>query len=541
MVSSMKRFKRGILASLVFLFLFGLLAWRKESAAAQAPVRQTTIVVPYTEYEWWLISWADNQILCDVKVDHEGLPTANEVLKACGSDIYQEWLNTHPCRNAATGKGDISSCQGLYFHFVSSQPKQREVKVQLPPAVAWLSLDGCTPIPPLNRCSTLPSLLITGEEPLPNERITAVRGIYNGVGFKCDSPSCKIPLSPTPLEGVTLEFWVDSSYGDSSEHYTAQVRVVDTGVSLTPGGGGYYVDVISSQWRGAEIASCARTWQAFPPIGEPPTWLSTPDQSHLIASDAPYYYLAGRLIAQGLVNGLNCPTGGLQPNGYADACGLEKARPLVEQWQNKFDTRIIDVAKQTGVPAQLMKNLFAQESQFWPGVFRVPYEFGLGQLTDKGAETVLLWDPTFYNQFCPLVLSADACGRGYLHLSSNDQALLRGALAGQVRADCPSCASGIDLTNVDFSVSLFAKTLQANCVQVGQIIQTNTKRMPGSVASYEDLWKFTVANYHAGPGCVAYAISSAWQNGGMLTWDKVSADFTEPCKGVVPYVNGISK
>jgi hypothetical protein len=317
--------------------------------------------------------------------------------------------------------------------------------------------------------------------------------------------------------------------------------VVDTGVSLAPGGGGWYVDVISSQWRGAEIASCARTWQAFPPLGRPPAWLSTPDQSKLMASDAPYYYLAGRLIAQGLVSAADCATGGLQPNGYADACGLEKARPMVEEWQNKFDARIIDVAKGTGVPAQLMKNLFAQESQFWPGVFRVPFEFGLGQLTEKGADAVLLWDPSFYKQFCPLVLAKDACAHGYLHLSKFDQATLRGALAVQAKSDCPTCVSGIDLTNVDFSVSLFARTLQANCEQVSQIIQTNTKRVPGSVSSYEDLWRFTVANYHAGPGCLAYAISTAWQNGGLLTWDQVSADFTEPCKGVVPYVNGISK
>jgi len=537
----MERVKRGILTSLILLFLFGLLAWKGENAAAQTPSRQTTIVIPYTEYDWWLISWADNQILCDVKVDHQGVPTANEVYKSCGRDLYEQWANTHPCPKAASGKGNTSNCEGLYFHFVSSQPKQREVIVQLPPPVAWLNLDGCTPSPPLNRCNSIPSLLITGEEPLPNERITAVRGVYGGKGFKCDGSSCKLPLFPTPLEGVTVEFWVDSSYGDSSEHYTALVRVVDTGVSLAPGGGGWYVDVISSQWRGTEIASCARTWQAFPPVGGSPVWLSTPDQSKLMASDAPYYYLAGRLIAQGLVSTADCATGGLQPNGYADACGLEKARPMVEEWQNKFDARIIGVAKETGVPAQLMKNLFAQESQFWPGVFRVPNEFGLGQLTDNGAEAVLLWDPSFYKQFCPLVLAKDACAHGYLHLSKDDKATLRGALAVQAKSDCPTCDNGIDLTNVYFSISLFARTLQANCEQVSQIIQTNTKRMPGSVSSYEDLWRFTVANYHAGPGCLAYAISTAWQNGGLLTWDQVSAGFTEPCKGVVPYVNGISK
>jgi len=192
------------------------------------------------------------------------------------------------------------------------------------------------------------------------------------------------------------------------------------------------------------------------------------------------------------------------------------------------------------VPAQLMKNLFAQESQFWPGVFRVPYEYGLGQITDAGADSILLWNDAFFEQFCPLVLAEDTCAKGYLHMSAENQALLRGAVATQANADCPTCSAGIDLSNANFSVNLFAQTLQANCAQVGQTINTATQLSPGAVASYEDLWRFTVANYHAGPGCVSFAIYQAWQSTGKLTWDTVSPRFTEPCKGVVPYVNKIT-
>ena len=136
-----------------------------------------------------------------------------------------------------------------------------------------------------------------------------------------------------------------------------------------------------------------------------------------MASEEPYFYLAGRLIAQGLVDVSICPSTGLLPNGYADTCGLEQARPLLVTWQNQFDQRIVEVAKQTGIPAQLMKNLFSQESQFWPGVFRVPYEYGLGQLTDNGVDSIFLWQPDFFNQFCPLVLHEDACKGGYLSLN----------------------------------------------------------------------------------------------------------------------------
>jgi hypothetical protein len=343
--------------------------------------------------------------------------------------------------------------------------------------------------------------------------------------------------------GSRIEFWANSSYGDSSEHFIAQVRVVDSGVSEEPGGGGWYVDVISSQWQGSPLASCAKIWEAFPPLGGPPSWLITPEGSELLASEEPYYYLAGRMISQGLVDASSCSLGGLLPNGYADVCGLEVARPLVEDWQNQFDTRIVDVARETGIPAQLMKNLFAQESQFWPGVFRVPYEYGLGQLTDKGADSILLWNPSFFDQICPLVLAEDACAGGYLNLAEDNQAILRGAVALQAKADCPTCAEGIDLSNVNFSVLLFANMLQANCAQVSRTIYTATNKMAGTVSTYEDLWRLTIANYHAGPGCLSYAVHQAWTNSttGQLTWDEVVPYFTDPCKGVVPYVEKITR
>ena len=531
--------KRVITGLTVLLILLGTLAWKGENVAAQAPERKTTIVVAYNEYEYWMIRWEDNQILCRILSEHEGLPSSEEILAFCGRELHAVWLNTPPCL-ISQGEG-TTDCEGVYLYLVSFQPKEREVPVELPPPVVWVDLEGCTPVPPENRCDVIPILLLTGEEPLPNEQITAIHGTYDDEPFTCEGEICRLQLRSTPLAGSTIEFWADSSYGDSSERFTAQVRVIDTGVTAAPGAGGWYVDVISTQWRGAPIASCARIWEAFPPLGAPPAWLATPEQSALLASDAPYFYLAGRLISQGLVDASECPTGGMLPNGYADACGLEKARPLVAAWQNQFDTRIVEVARETGVPGQLMKNLFAQESQFWPGVFRVPYEFGLGQITDNGADVILLWNKSFFQQFCPLVLAEDACLGGYLRLRAEDQAMLRGALALQAKADCPECPEGIDLSNVHFSVSLFASTLQANCAQVSRTVFTATEQMAGTVSSYEDLWRFTIANYHAGSGCLAYAIHTTWQSTGMLTWQQVSTSFTEACRGVVPYVEKITR
>jgi hypothetical protein len=503
--------------------------------------RTTTITVPYTEYEWWLTDWQSNEILCQVLVDHDGIPTVSEVATSCGQDLADQWVATPPCKVSSEDDKTVEQCTGLYLYFVSSQPKERETIVELPPPVVWLDLEGCTPSPPDNRCLVMPTLVFTGDEPLPNEKILDIQGTFDGEPFSCPDQICKIPLRVTPVEGSIIEFWADSSYGDSSQHFTAQVRVLDTGVSPQPSGSGWYVDVISTQWRGAPLSTCASIWDAFPPIGTPPAWLSTPDSFELLASDEPYYYLAGRLISQGLVDGSSCQSGGLLPNGYADTCGLEIARPIVQEWQNQFDNRIIEVANETSVPAQLMKNLFAQESQFWPGIFKVPYEFGLGQITDKGVDSIFLWNPDFFQQFCPLVLAEDACAGGYLSLDPKSQGILRGALALQAKAECSDCPSGIDLTNVHFTVSLFANTLQANCAQISRTIYTATNLSAGSISTYEDLWRYTIANYHAGPGCVSYAIHQAWQATGELTWTQVSANFTEPCQGVVPYVDQIAK
>jgi hypothetical protein len=339
---------------------------------------------------------------------------------------------------------------------------------------------------------------------------------------------------------MTLEFWADSSFGDSSQRFTGLIRVIDTGVSPAPGGGGWYVDVLSSQWRGRRLSSCSQTWQAFPPIGGPPAWLSTPDIPELLATEEPYAFLAGRLISAGLVEAGGCPNNGVLANGYADACGLEKALPQVLEWQNQFDARIIEVARETGIPAQLLKNLIAQESQFWPGMFNSDH-LGLGHLTEQGVEPLLLWNPSFFDQFCRLVLEESACERGYLYLEETERALLRGALASQAKADCTTCPTGIDLANANLNIGLLAQTLLANCEQVAQVVFNATDAIPGEVSGYEDLWRFTLANYHAGPGCLSYALYSAADLGDPLEWEGITQYFTPVCQGVESYVNQISK
>jgi hypothetical protein len=527
---------------LAILLVLGLQIRGAKSQAADVDRRQTEILVAFTQNEWWLIRWSDNRPVCRVYTDHEGLPTPNEIQEYCGDTLYDDWQNTQPCNEINTENPELSECRGMYLHFIGSAPAERTLQVELPKARVWITLSNCDPVPLENRCQSLPYLQFIAEEPLPNEFILGVVGTVDGEPFTCGGDSCEIPLVPTNPEGILVEFWADSSYGDSSQQYQAQVRVVDTGVTVDPEETGWYVDVLSSQWLGdGVVASCAQAWQAFPPVGGVPAWLANPDDPTELSSAEPYAYLAGRLIVAGVVNASQCPAGGLQENGWANTCGVEQALPDVEAWQNSFNQQIVAAAGEARIPSQLLKNLFAQESQFWPGTVddEIP-EFGFGRMTELGADTVLLWNPEFYNQFCPLVLSETECAKGYSLLGAEEQAILRGALAVSADADCPTCETGIDLSYTGFSISLFAQTVQANCAQAGQIVQNASGVVPGNITRYEDLWRFTLVNYHAGPGCLSNAVNATFSANQGLTWLNVSSNLEPGCQTALIFVDKIA-
>ena len=506
--------------------------------------RFVTIEVDYTIYEWWLLSWKTSQIVCQVYTEHESWPDNSEVLYYCGSTIQKQWMATGACvfdENITNPQ----ECKGLYLHQASITPSKRKVEISLPSPEVFVSISNCNKEPGQNNCTTLPYLRLQAVEPLPNEQIIQILGTVNGAGFSCPGSACDLPLSPTGMEGVQVEFWAESSYGDSSKRYNAQVRVIPWGDFANPDQPAadkpsYYVDVLSSQWKGEGQSTCSEIWQSFMPVDGPPSWLRTPQLAGELVSTNEYYLLAGLLIRQGLVDAGTCPSGGLETNGAANACGMEAAQPVVDGWQNQFDAEIMRVAADTGVPAQLMKNIFSRESQFWPGIYEKVREAGLGHLSDIGADGVLLWNPAFYSQFCPLILANETCQRGFGNLDPAQQEMLRGALVQKVNAECPDCPVGIDLTQANFSISIFARSLLADCEQVRQIIYNTTGRQPGQVAKYEDLWKFTLLNYNAGPGCLGNAMQRTINNGNPLTWENITYNLQELCRGGIAYVDDVS-
>ncbi len=539
--------KRLIIAMLVCGILIGSFPSGNVLArptSYEGPNRFTTITMDYTTYEWWLLSWKDSQVLCQVYLEHEGWPDESEVQYHCGLSITNQWQGTSPCIFSETVTS-ASQCAGIYLHLANVTPATREVEILLEPADIQLSISDCNAVAPDNRCSTLPRLHLEGIEPLPNEIIISIQGFLNGVPFNCPGSSCDLPLPPTGTNGIPVQFWAESSYGDTSEVFSAQVRVIPWGdfaqqeeVGADPPA--YYVDVLSTKLQGSTLSSCAQIWSAFTPVGGPPTWISTPEYVQDLVSVRPYYYLAGSMIANNMVDASMCENGGLQAEGVANQCGIEVARPLVNQWQNQFDGEILRVANETGIPAQLMKNVFSQESQFWPGIYQNAIEAGLGHLSDLGADTVLLWNPSFFSQFCPLVLTTDTCQRGFGNLDIAQQEMLRGALVQKVNAACPDCPMGINLEQANYSISIFARSMLANCEQVGQIIQNATQSKSGNIASYEDLWKFTLTNYNAGSGCLVNAIQRTIAMNQEINWTNVSSHLEPGCLGAIQYINQVS-
>ena len=533
-----------ITLSLILALAGGLFASPSRVSAAPrydppGPDRFSVTVVDYTKYTWWLVHWGEDDVECVVITDHEGIPTPGDIYVDCGEDLYNKWLKNKPCNET-----DVALCKGLYFFLSKSEPAQKEVSTKLPPPIVQVTLENCDPVytSSTSICESEPVLVLTGIEPLPGYQINSIEGLYEGQPFVCDA-ICRLQIPLTDEDGYTIQFWANSSYGDTSEMFSALVRVAITDAG-DPDRTFWYVDVLSSQWMGVPVASCVEAWGALPPVGGPPEWISTPPQSEALGTDIPYNYLAAQLIRAGAVDVSSCPDGGLLPEGGASTCGMEAARGAVTGWQNQFDSVILNVAKDTGVPAHLLKNLFALESQFWPG--RSPKnDIGLGQLTERGADTTLLWNPPFFYQFCPLVMDSAECSKGYLHLSDEQQEYLRLALIQSVDGTCETCPFQINLDRANYSIGVFAHTMLANCEQAGQLVENVTGGTAGSAASYEDLWRFTLVNYNAGPGCLGNALDATVgqeaPEAQALTWENVSSHLEPACQTAITYVNDISR
>lgn len=514
------------------------------ASAQEEPERVVWVTVDATEHEWWLVRWANNTVACQLSLDHDGFPTSLDMQNICGYALYEAWVLTPPCSAAEDGS-DTSGCSGFYLQKNLSQAGTTEIQVALPKPEVWISIKGNLIDGTGNKWAGEPKIILTGEEKLANERIIRISGTLDGKSFSCESEVCELPVYATGDHGVTLTFKGESSFGDTTEEYTAYLRVLPWGETSEqielPQHVGYYIDIVSPQWRGQSHSACASIWQSFPPVEGAPAWLGTPNNISDLSSSLSLHYLAAMLIQRGEVDASDCPNGGLDYPTAANLCGVEKAAAALVEWQNQFDEEIMLTSLDTGIPAQLMKNMFARESQLWPGIYHDIEEAGLGQLTEKGADTTLLWNPDFYNQFCPLVLLKSTCRQGYGTLPESQKSILRAVLVQEVNATCADCPLGIDLTQANNSVQIFGETLVANCSQVDRMLYNLTSQTSGLMSSYTDLWRFTLVNYNAGPGCLWTAMARTWKAGDPLDWLHVATNLEPACQGAVDYIYDISE
>ena len=72
-------------------------AFAEPSYQPTGPDRFSVTVVDYTKYNWWMMRWGGDEIVCKIVVGHEGMPTPGEVFQDCGEDIYDEWVYKGPC------------------------------------------------------------------------------------------------------------------------------------------------------------------------------------------------------------------------------------------------------------------------------------------------------------------------------------------------------------------------------------------------------------------------------------------------------------
>jgi hypothetical protein len=72
------------------------------------------------------------------------------------------------------------------------------------------------------------------------------------------------------------------------------------------------------------------------------------------------------------------------------------------------------------------------------------------------------------------------------------------------------------------------------------LVENTTGGAAGSAGSYEDLWKFALVNYNAGPGCLGNALDTTIGADQDLNWENVSSHLEPACQGAIQYVNDIS-
>lgn len=272
------------------------------------------------------------------------------------------------------------------------------------------------------------------------------------------------------------------------------------------------------------------------PASDQTGWLKRNVAVADLATSNRYDLLVGHLLKTGLVNGASCPAGGLNSDGSPNGCGLDLAQESATAWQNRYDAAILADANDKGLPPYVLKAVIAVESQFWPAPDWIKGEIGLGQMTSNGADLALAYRPAFYQQICRQALGEEACQKSYIELPPSSKYMLQGLVLRSIDATCPTCQGGIDPGRGNQAVGVLSETLAASCTQAARVFRMGTGKIPTEKLSYEDFWRFVLADYHSGAGCLYQALRIT---GDPSTWTAISTNLTGYCTTGREYVRRI--
>jgi hypothetical protein len=260
-------------------------------------------------------------------------------------------------------------------------------------------------------------------------------------------------------------------------------------------------------------------------------WVYVPETAAALHTEEDYFYLAGQLISNSIVDASTCPNGGLALSGYANACGMSVARPKVIELQNIIDEAILRTWTDVGVPPVLLRQLIRQESQFWPSLNSQTH-YGYGHITNMGIRNALEWNPDLRQKVCP-------AGSGWMCI--NDQTIVKEILDSLV-VTCPTCTNGIDVDAANRSVDILAESVLGYCYQTAQLIYNATGWYSSNAVNYATLWKLTLMDYNAGSQCVFDTVAKTFKAvQGPMSWEDLSARVTgELCIRGKTYANQIT-
>lgn len=483
-------------------------------AAEDSRVVEKTFVLQ--AQHWQLARWEDGSRVCDLYIAHYKPPSYQEVIEFCGYDTFLDWYYTPPCTEAANGE-PATECQGLMHRYIGKSDYSYTKEVEIPTIQIQVETVNCMPG---EWCESHPEVRVYATEPLQGHRILRVHIRVGGREKIYDGADGQLPLPLTGEGGEWLEYWAESDFGDQSEHFLIKYRNYQPDMQTSF----YHFDLLGDEWA-SQAASGSLLWGVFPPADQPLIRaLEQPLTEGYLYTTNRYIFLTSHMIKAGMVDVTDCPGRGLYTDGSANPCGEKAAAGLVLEWQNRYDAQIFQAASNHAIPARVLKGIIAQETQFWPASEN-PYELGLGKITENGADMLLMWNLDYYLSICSPIYSPAGCSAGYASLNPAQQMVLRSKV--------------FDRVGTPGEIDMLAAALYASAAQVNQIVRNTSLKEPSKVSDYENMWKFTIANYHIGSGCVGVGMENMAESGLDFTMEELANNMVGDCKNAINYVEHV--